>query len=58
LGSVRLTLSAKISQSWNNIFLSPQISISIAKKNSQPNKAGLEDDSHRGLFLSQKMIWG
>jgi hypothetical protein len=30
LGSVRLSLSAKISQLWNNIFLSQQTSISIS----------------------------
>jgi hypothetical protein len=33
--SVRLSLSAKISQPWNNISLSQQISIS--QKYSQPN---------------------
>jgi hypothetical protein len=38
--TVRLSLSAKISQLWNNIFLSQQISIniSISQKYSQPNR--------------------
>jgi hypothetical protein len=43
-GSVCLNLSLKISQSWNNVFLSQQISIS--QKYSQPNKAYFEATSN------------
>jgi hypothetical protein len=35
--TVRLSLSAKINQQWNNVFLSQRISIS--QKYSQPNTA-------------------
>jgi hypothetical protein len=46
-GSVCLNLSLKISQSWNNVFLSQQISISsISQKYSPPNKAYFDATSN------------
>jgi hypothetical protein len=38
LGPVRLNLSARISQPFNSVFLSQQISINISRFYSQPNR--------------------